>query len=768
MVLIGSLFRRLAPGDADAARIGRGPRALHVDADARAPRRLRRRPGRLPVRLRRLPRRQPGRAVRPGRGARHASRSPRAPRTRWQYGLIPSSHSAIEAQFGLAAGLGVDRRGDLGEGGQPHAASPPFRLDGQRGGEAGRRKAPRRAAPVAAEPVADRLVRLPGRARRPSTGWTRPSCSAGASTSSGWPAATATWPAPPTPSPCSRRRSCSPGCATGPGPRRTTSRTRRSPASRRTSCRAGATCAGSARSCSAATGSARSATTRCRRWPATCYDRLAPLGLDLEKRTVQRALLDLDADPELAPCSRPAVDAAPPAARTARSGRSWASGGWASGPIQESWDLALGRHQRALIELGYEGVTVEQVLEQRLRRARVRPAGDRRASRWRPSRTPSLYLRSRRLADELGARAVELLAAERTVDDAPEVLRRIRRLLAHYRATEPALPAWCEAFVTDRLRALLHPAADRVRRRGRPASGRSAAMLGFLFSMESLALSLGCDRAQLELAVRAVAPGGARQGGAAVGGPAPARPAAAGRAAGALRRAAGQPAGGAGVPAVPQRLRAGAGAGAGAGAVRGRGDVQRVRPAARPGPAALAADADHHPAASRRRSWCRCWSARPAARSPATLPALDAWVPPWLAAAGARAAGACRRRRRGRWPTLLAAHPAASTRWPRCSAATAAGRHRRRRRPGRRSRRWWPRIRTPSRRSRHCSAAGDRGRRGRPCRRGDAGPVCDGLPCAAGCGTGHGSAWPIRADGDAGGPPPSPSGCPPGRVVTAA
>src|SRR2546429_9634251 len=29
-----------------------------------------------------------------------------------------------------------------------------------------------------------------------------------------------------------------------------------------------------------------------------------------------------------------------------------------------------------------------------------------------------------------------------------------------------------------------------------------AAMLGFLFSMESLALALGCDRAQLELAVQ--------------------------------------------------------------------------------------------------------------------------------------------------------------------------------------------------------------------------------------------------------------------------
>ena len=62
MVLIGSLFRRLRPAGADRMRPRRGPRAVHVDPDARAPRRVRRRPGRLPLRLRRLPRRQPGRA----------------------------------------------------------------------------------------------------------------------------------------------------------------------------------------------------------------------------------------------------------------------------------------------------------------------------------------------------------------------------------------------------------------------------------------------------------------------------------------------------------------------------------------------------------------------------------------------------------------------------------------------------------------------------------------------------------------------------------
>ena len=37
---------------------------------------------------------------------------------------------------------------------------------------------------------------------------------------------------------------------------------------------------------------------------------------------------------------------------------------------------------------------------------------------------------------------------ERSVDGAPEVLRRLRRLLAYYRTSEPVLPPWVEAFVT--------------------------------------------------------------------------------------------------------------------------------------------------------------------------------------------------------------------------------------------------------------------------------------------------------------------------------
>ncbi|MET7921785.1 hypothetical protein ABZU45_39560, partial [Streptomyces avermitilis] len=112
----------------------------------------------------------------------------------------------------------------------------------------------------------------------------------------------------------------------------------------------------------------------------------------------------------------------------------------------------------------------------------------------------TLHLRSRRLTDELGTRALEVLSAERSVDGAPEVLRLVRRLLAYYRTSEPVLPPWIESFVKTGYAhyCTLLPTAftddDATVR-------QVAAMLGFLFGMESLALSLGCDRTQLELSV---------------------------------------------------------------------------------------------------------------------------------------------------------------------------------------------------------------------------------------------------------------------------
>ena len=45
-------------------------------------------------------------------------------------------------------------------------------------------------------------------------------------------------------------------------------------------------------------------------------------------------------------------------------------------PVQESWDIAIGRNQTPLIQLGYEGVTIEHVLEKRLKAQTFAEHGD--------------------------------------------------------------------------------------------------------------------------------------------------------------------------------------------------------------------------------------------------------------------------------------------------------------------------------------------------------------------------------------------------------
>jgi hypothetical protein len=417
--------------------------------------------------------------------------------TRWLYGLIPSSHSAIEAQFGLAPGS-VSIAAATWAKAVARSGLAPFALDGQKGTRtrAGRkRSAP---APVATAPVTDRL----------SGFLSKPPALDGLDEAEllGW---------------CvdivrlARRNGYLASTADAIAVFETSillaglrNRARPTPydfADAAVTCIEKDVVPGRRdvrRLCEILLGGDRIGQVGYDALPPLArdvLDRLGPLGLDLEKRTVQRALLDLHANPELAPCSDllwmlryllPS-DAVRPIMGERRLGER---------SIQESWDLAIGRHQRSIIELGYEGVTVEQVLEQRLRRLA-----------WGPRATAAValaavedairYLNSRRLVDELGARAVELLAAERTVDDAPEVLRRIRRLLAHYRATGPTLPAWSEKFVTAGYAhyCTLLPTAFVDEETG---VRQVAAMLGFLFSMESLALALGCDRAQLELAVR--------------------------------------------------------------------------------------------------------------------------------------------------------------------------------------------------------------------------------------------------------------------------
>ncbi|GAA4618191.1 hypothetical protein GCM10023195_81590 [Actinoallomurus liliacearum] len=415
--------------------------------------------------------------------------------TRWQYGLIPSSHSAIEAQFGLAPGS-VSIAAATWAKAVKGSGVTPYRLKGQKGDKPKAVRA-RRAADPGGE-VADRLSGFLSRPPAPSgvdedelLGWCVDIVRL--ARRNGYLASTADAIAVyetsillaglrgrgrPTPYDFQDAAVTCIEKDTVPGRRDVR------------------------RLCEILLGGDRVGQVGYESLPPLArdvLDRLEPLGLDLTKRTIQRALLDLDANPELRPCSDLLwvlrrllpTEAARPIMGSRRLGER---------PIQESWDLAIGRHQRSIVELGYEGVTIEQVLEQRLRRMVADPKATA-AVALEAVEDAILYLGGGRVADDLGNRAVELLAAERTVDDAPDVLRRIRRLLAHYRTTESTLPEWCGRFVTAGYAhyCTLLPTAFVDEDTG---VRQVAAMLGFLFGMESLALSLGCDHSQLELAVR--------------------------------------------------------------------------------------------------------------------------------------------------------------------------------------------------------------------------------------------------------------------------
>ncbi|MFD7618550.1 hypothetical protein [Streptomyces sp. NPDC059802] len=497
MLLIGSLFRRLAPGD---------PHRVRVDED---------RERHMWTRMREH---LAATGVDPADclyvcGAFHAaSRVPEfgvhgtdtfeispPSATTWQHGLIPSSHAAIEAQFGLAAGS-VSIAATVWAKNVRRTRAEPYRLAGQAGTKKSRAR--KIAAAAAVDPVPDLPPsdKLTGFLRQPPAldrldeaellGWSVEIVRA--ARRNGYLASTADAiavfetsillagmrdRARPTPYDFQDAAVTCIEKDTVPG---------RRDVRRLVEIMMGGDRVGQV-GYDALPPLARDV-----------HDRLAPLGLKLQQGGVQRALLDIASQPELERCSDVLwmlrylmpQGAARPIMGERKLGER---------PIQESWDLALGTYQRALIELGYEGVSIEQVLEQRLRRT----AYDRRATAatvLEAVEDATLYLRSRRLAEELGTHALEVLSAERSVDGAPEVLRRVRRLLAYYRTSEPVLPPWIESFVKAGYAhyCTLLPTAftddDATVR-------QVAAMLGFLFSMESLALSLGCDRTQLELAV---------------------------------------------------------------------------------------------------------------------------------------------------------------------------------------------------------------------------------------------------------------------------
>lgn len=233
------------------------------------------------------------------------------------------------------------------------------------------------------------------------------------------------------------------------------------------------------------------------------YARLDPLPISLESRTIQRALLDFRKTPELLPCSdllwKLHYLLSPGVVRPILGQRQLGHV-----PQQESWDIAIGKHQGEVIQLAYEGITVEYVLERRLK-AVAFGAESRTVDALRAAEDSLLFLQSERLTEELGERAVDLLVREPDSKQAREVHARITRLVHYYRTTESGLPAWLKQFVTSGYSHYATLLPNAFADRGTHVNDL-AGMLQFLFTLESLALSLGCERSQLVIALRQAAP----------------------------------------------------------------------------------------------------------------------------------------------------------------------------------------------------------------------------------------------------------------------
>ncbi|MBW4576754.1 MAG: hypothetical protein KME08_15885 [Aphanothece sp. CMT-3BRIN-NPC111] len=234
------------------------------------------------------------------------------------------------------------------------------------------------------------------------------------------------------------------------------------------------------------------------------YDRLAPLKVNLLAQTNQRALMDFKQQPELLPCSDVLWQLnyllgdrlVQPIMGERTLGHK---------PLQESWEIRIGKYQREIIMLGYEAVTIEQVLEQRLLQSAFgSQAGA--STALKAAEDSILYLHSPRLTQKLGEGAISLLQQEMGAEDAPKIFDRVRRLVHYYRATPTGLPDWIERFVAtgySHYATLLPKAfADRG-----TSPEQIAGMLGFIFTLESLALALGCNRSQLFIGVQQASQG---------------------------------------------------------------------------------------------------------------------------------------------------------------------------------------------------------------------------------------------------------------------
>ena len=230
------------------------------------------------------------------------------------------------------------------------------------------------------------------------------------------------------------------------------------------------------------------------------YDRLAPLGITARTRGVKRVLMDFDKTPELRDasmllwCLRQVL----PNTRVARPIMGKIELGHKA--RQESWDVCLsGSEQRAVIELTYSALSVEQVVEKRLKTQAY--AEDAVALDALEATEASLILLNHpRLSQSLGEKVSVLLVKERDATSAPMLFGQARRLVYFYRSSGDPMPTWLETLVVTGFHHYCGLLPDGFTDRG-TSPEQIAAMCAFLFTLEGLALSLGCERSQVQIAI---------------------------------------------------------------------------------------------------------------------------------------------------------------------------------------------------------------------------------------------------------------------------
>jgi hypothetical protein len=166
---------------------------------------------------------------------------------------------------------------------------------------------------------------------------------------------------------------------------------------------------------------------------------------------------------------------------------------------QESWDLALGKNQSGLVQLSYEGITVEAVLERRLKEDAYGPEATTVAALDCIEKA-LLLMNSQRLAEDFGRRATQLLVSTEDTADSAEVYSATQKLVHYYRGTPEGVPEWLGHFVQTGYRHYCAILPQAFLDRGVKPESLSS-MLRFVFTLESLALSFGCRRSELEIAI---------------------------------------------------------------------------------------------------------------------------------------------------------------------------------------------------------------------------------------------------------------------------